>query len=309
MLLAAVITMALLSESNALASGEAGTYTFYSIRESDKPSTIQAQIDVCVVSLGNVSSGKLFFPQMQVNLGPSNQGEFDGGHIGIQYTQAGSKISNWGAYFREFTTPNYRYTPFFYPGPTVNDENVQTPTEQAVVFNPDPGVNVHVGHFDPGTYTQSNEQPASYFDWQIGTWYRYIVYRGGQINGYYSWHGWIKNLSTGTDYYIGAVYTKASFIDSFNAVVETGISDNTNFDVRFVYPKYMLANGTFVVPDPNATSVSLNSVNIYDSVVAPDKADWDLAQTVWHRNALAVPVDAYKAYSLLGGNFGFTLHY
>lgn len=274
-----------------------GTYTTYVIESKDRSNTVQVQIDVAVESLGDLK-GNLFFPAMQVNFGPDNQGELDGAHLGLQQVN-NNKVTNWGGYFREFKDANYRYTPFFNNGPNVTDENsISSP----VLYNPEPGVNVYVGHYDPGTYTQANEKNSNYFNWKTQTWYRYKVYRDGEEKGYYKWRGVVEDLESGTKYDIGTVYSKASYIDSFVMWVETSFSDNTLFDVRFIYPKYKLSNGNFIVPNPKLTTPGISN-NPNCSVVVPDKDRWDAAQTVWHRNGIEVPANAYKSKTMSTTNW------
>lgn len=266
-----------------------GTYTHYPIENIYKNNVVQAQIDITVESMGDMSN-KLFFPSMQVDFGPANNGEYDGAHLGVQHKSDNSKVSNWGGYFTEFTTNNFRYTPFFNNGPNVTNEySISNP----VLYNPESGVDVYVGHFDPGTYTQANEKNSSYFNWQPKQWYRYKVYRDGQINGYYKWRGSIEDLQNGKNYDIGTVYSKAPYINNFLVWVETSFSDNTLFDVRFVYPKYKLSNGSVYVPKQESIIANVSN-NPNNSVIVPDKDRWDNAQAVWHRNGIDVPVNAYK---------------
>ncbi|MCW1924328.1 hypothetical protein OKA05_17310 [Luteolibacter arcticus] len=275
----------LLAGGHAFAQAGAGTYTHYTVPSADKPGCTLVSVELKVESLDTTAlANSLFFPAIQVNLG--NAGE--GAHLGPQRVNSVQQ-SNWGGYFIEFTTPGYRYTPFFNSGPSVTNENqISSPP---MLYNPAAGVSVYVGHFDPGTYTQVNSRPASHFNWTVGTNYKLVVYRGGQTNGYWSWEAWIDNLDTGVPYFIGAVYSKANYIDSSLVWVETSITGSAAFDVRYKNPRYV-TNG--VLKTPAVGSVA-HSANPNDSVVAPVDYTSNNQKEVWHRNGILVPATKWKA--------------
>lgn len=207
----------------------------YVIPSSHYGRVLEASVDVWIDCAEDVmKKGMLFFPAMQADLGPSNRG-FDGGHIGLQYTR-GKRATNWGGYFREFSSEGYRYTPFFDRGPSVTNEDARV--SPGVRYHPDKNVSVGVAHFDPGTYTQVNTRYD--YPWQTKRRYRYVVCRGEQKEGYWRWHGWVRNLDapppTQLAYYVGCLYSKASYIACIHTWVETSCRDKTKFDVRWSNP-------------------------------------------------------------------------
>ena len=288
LVMASVSACAVLACGHASAQAGAGTYTDYSIPAASRTGCTLVSVEMKVESLNTAAVGNaLFFPAMQVNFGTNDPvvGQ-EGGHLGVQLVN-GVKQANWGGYFIEYTTPGVRYTPFFNNGPAVTNENqISSPP---VLYNPEAGVSVYVGHFDPGTYTQANSPSSS---WSVGTRYKYVVYRGGQINGYWSWCAWIDNLDNGTTQFVGSLYSKQSYIDSFNVWVETSITGSASFDVRFQNPRYVSTNG--VPTAPTVTSAHC-SANPYSSVVAPVDYTSNTQKLVWHRNGILAPASKWKA--------------
>lgn len=270
-------------------SSAAGAYTYYQILGDDKRDCTQVEVRVRVENLDVAALGnKLFFPAMQTNLGKSHPQGQDGGHVGLQLVNA-QRQTNWGGYFREFTTEGFRYTPFLNQGPSVSDEKkISNPHK---IYHPEPNVNLRIGHFDPGTYTQVNQWPSSYFDWQPQTDYKYIVSRGEKKGDYWAWQAQVIDVEAKKPYYLGSLYSKESYIDSFLVWVETSIKDSTHFDVRWSHPRYM-TRGTSKTPAVSNASVSKA---LYDSVVAPQDPTKSNAKTIWHRNGIKPPSDIYKA--------------
>lgn len=266
-----------------------GTFTHYSIPAEYQGKILQVSVDVSIHELSDmIRQNSLFFPAMQVDLGPTNEGEFDGGHIGFQYVSSGEKTINWGGYFREYTTENYQFTPFFQK--EYNDMQDSYGTYQVVTR-----------HFDPGTYTQVNQKTGDFLSWKEQHWYRYVVFRGDKKGEYWEWKGFILDLfNDAHPYYMGSLFSKANHIAGFKVWVETDFADNRKFDVRFVYPKCRtmtqnaldLTQTQVIVPEIASLAVAKNPHN---TVVAPSADFWkSAARTVWHRNGFAIPNGAYK---------------
>jgi formylglycine-generating enzyme required for sulfatase activity len=284
----------------------AGTYTYYPMPATVSGKVLQVSVDVSVHQMAEsiVSDRKLFFPAMQVNLGPKVRGENDGGHIGLQ-VDGGEIATNWGGYFLEGTTPETRFPPFYNRNIVPNNENTRGNKIKYSMSDTTYGsYDVLVEHFDPGTYTQVNRKGNGFLKWKTGRWYRLIVFRGRRKKaGYWPWMGFIKVLDAKPykSYFIGTLYSKADHIESWLVWTETNFNDGRKFDVRFSYPKYRTTTSMplehtqteVMVPSLGGLAVSNNRHN---TVVVPNRELAEgVARTTWHRNGLPIPPDAYKS--------------
>jgi hypothetical protein len=301
---ALAICLATFGQSDVVAqTANSGTYTYYRIPDKLSGQVVHVSVEVAVVALADaITQEGLFFPSLQVNLGPKVRGENEGGHIGLQYV-GGKKATNWGGYFAEYAVPTAAFPPLFDRNLVPDDDKLLGNKVGYKMTDPEHGdYTVLVEHFDPGTYTQVNHREADFLDWQIGKKYRLLVYRGSKVGGYWEWKGFLQDFGEQPtkNYFVGTLYSSSSYIESLLVWVETDFNDDRKFDVRFTNPRCRATcDGPLEAESPSAVAPEIHVLdaarNTHNSVVCPTNSNWTQDdRTTWHRNGIPTPEDAYR---------------